>query len=251
MSTPTKVTDTMAKGMLGAISGASTFSVFSEEGALPGHLSIEGLVAWLSTKMKQTDEEIRGRMSEVNDQKDAEKKLHALISELQGCVKKDAAGGMVDVPLDLGDKKKVHDSKLYKSLDAEGKQAIDALLDKVSHKFEVTENTMLPPGAGSGTPTFLPAGTVFDSGQYGEYTTRGLKDSQFKVLPDAKMSNDDLETSIKSLTEAASALGSNDEVNMIGLQSQISARAQLVQLVSNMISSVTDTNRSIIQNCKV
>jgi len=61
-------------------------------------------------------------------------------------------------------------------------------------------------------------------------------------------------TDVKALSDALgdeiNASTSSNEMNMIKLQSAISARGQMIQMISNMVASFSETSKSIIGNTR-
>lgn len=205
---------------------ATKLSTAGLDTGLPPSLSMSDLVTWLTTHVRTTDESIRADMAAMGSLKDRQKALSSLASELRSL--KIGAGSDGKVVLDDEAIKDLEG--LRGTLGPDGDKALDALLGKVDRpegKWVVCSAD--DPGASE----------YYD---YSSPTKTGYK----KFVAPATVSSGTLDEAIKSLGDAQQALSGESEVGMIRLQSALSARGQLLSLVSNVLASVNDTAKGIV-----
>ncbi len=226
-------------GPSGTLSKAA--AALSAVRVLPEHISLEGLVAWLGARMRQTDDAIRAKMKSMHGAKERQAEIQGVLSSLNAAKTTDLGHGRVEAPAPLDDPEKFRASELYRTADDKTREAFDAFLASVEPRgflvnADVTvgsvtykKGSVIPPEVANSIP--VPDGT-------------------FTELP-PRIHKDHLESVTKSLSEALNASNATNEIEMIELQTQISARSQIIQLVSNMIASFNDSAKSVIGNSRV
>src|SRR5438067_9629270 len=75
-------------------------------------------------------------------------------------------------------------------------------------------------------------------------------DGTVMVKGDHKVSRDETKSAIDALTQDLSSLQSNNDTNMIKLQSAISSRSQMIEMISNMVHSIDDTAKNVVGNLR-
>lgn len=184
---------------------------------LPPSLSMSDLVTWLTSRVRTTDESIRADMAAMGSLKDRQKALSSLASELRSL--KIGADGDGKVALD--DKAIAALEGLRGTLGPDGDKALDALLGKIERPAPTLLLSSKDDPTGPGAPT----------------TGDGKP---------AHVSTATLDETVKALGDAQQALSGESEIGMIRLQSALSARGQLLSLVSNILASVNDTAKGIV-----
>lgn len=209
---------------------APKLSTVGLDTGLPPSLSMSDLVSWLTTRVRTTDEGIRADMAAMGSLKDRQKALSSLASELRSL--KIGADGEGKVALD--DKAIAALEGLRGTLGPDGDKALDALLGKVDRPASaLVACSKDDPGAIASTITDVFTGAVITT--YGKLVT-----------PPPQVSTATLDETVKALGDAQQALSGESEIGMIRLQSALSARGQLLSLVSNILSSVNDTAKGIV-----
>ena len=198
-------------------------------------LSVGEAMQYLGTYLGKSDREIRAKMEELQQSKQNGEKLGDKITTLQTIMRNADGDGWVRDPALV---QKAHD--LFKDdpqlLSILSPAARDALARLDSHygdtKIDFTAGFTKLVGGSSGAET-------------GKTGILGLPE-----VSDARVHKDDLDSTIKALTEQASQLSSSNELKMIQLQSAISARGNLLSMVSNMVKSFDDNAKSIVGNMR-
>jgi len=206
---------------------------------LPGELSLGEMMSWLSKRMQDSDGAIRSKMASVNARKVQGETLTAFIEALRSSRLKnaDAGDGCLKLEPPLDDLSKIRESDFYKSIAQEDRGPLDALLAEI----QPAGYLLVAPGP------WGPAGKVVRSPD--ELAGYGVPSSAFVEIP-PRMNKDKFEDAIQNLGDMGKTLGSRDEMEMIQLQSAISARGQLLQMVSNMIASFNSTADKIVGNVR-
>lgn len=217
--------------------------------ALPADLTVDGLLAWLSTKMRDADGDIRARMDAMTSAKNREKQFDQVLSSLENAQKKDKLpDGSVAMDPPLDDPAAFRESDFYKSLDSDARKAIDEVLNGVQPPALVVTCDDLTTHAGSGSERHWNKGAVINADDAAYWSVTAATDGVTAVP--GRMNKDALDKTVASLKDAITSIGSNDEVEMINLQAKISAAGQLSQLVSNMLATSHDTAKTIIGNTR-
>ncbi len=246
-TTPSKSTS-LATPMLstfkptaGAMAASATTPMPS---GLPSQMSITDLMGWLSVQMSKSESVIRGQMGDIQATKAQQEKISQL-EELLRAQKTGADGDVAHLPAEFANGT-FKNEDWYKNMSAEGKATIQALVDKTSQDRYYYEPGVYTPAGGASIPAGfdgtgkIPPGAEAVPGQPGLYWTQG----------DGSVKTSAIDDTLKGLDNEMSATGSSSEMQMIQLQSAVSARGQALQLISNMISSFNDTSKAIIGNTR-
>lgn len=208
---------------------------------LPTDINLAGLMDWLTKRMDDSDSDIRSMMTDVNKRKVQKEALNELIAALRETKKNpDVGGGFPQVEPPLDDPKAIRGSQFFASLDAADQKKLGEILDGI---YPTQFKVVAPIYFGSKTYS---AGDVISAE---EAAALGLKPGFLAELP-PRMSKEHLDADISTLGEMVNAIGSHDEIEIIKLQSAISARGQLLQMVSNMLASFNKTSDGVIGNMR-
>ncbi|MBI2392691.1 MAG: hypothetical protein HYV09_24105 [Deltaproteobacteria bacterium] len=206
---------------------------------LPADINLAGLMDWLGNRMNDSDTNIRSMMTDINKGKVQKEALNELIAALRETKKNtDVGGGYVKVEPPFDDPKAIKGSDFFESLNATDKAKLSAILDRI-YPAEVKVMVMTVAGkvdSGKRIPADDPAAA-------------GIKPGDPEYLP-PRIKQEHLDDDIRTLGDMVSTIGSHDEIEMIKMQSAISARGQLLQMVSNMMASFNQTNDKVIGNMR-
>ena len=198
-------------------------------------LGIAEMMEYLGDYLNKSDGDIRTQMNEIRDSKADSEKLGTLSTSLQNIIDKADKDGWVRNPDAVAATRALLGSD--PTLLAHLPQPVrDALNQLGSHLGDTTTTyTMEPPKSGD---TFGP----------GDIGTKYPVDKIVSV--DAKVSKDDLDGAMNALKTQMGAMASSNELKVIQLQSAISARGNLLSMVSNMVKSFDDNAKSIVGNMR-
>lgn len=201
--------------------GLSTIGL---ETGLPPSLSMSDLVSWLSSHIRSTDTAIRNDMAGMSSLKDRQAAISRLTSELHNLKL-----GAVDGKCPMTEESIQALKDLRDTLGPDAQKTIDGLLGSVEYPKHEEPTTEDDP---AGFPDYDKVGKL-----------KGYK----KLVEDPpRITTTALDEGVKSLGDAQQALSSESEIGMIRLQSAMSARGQLLSLVSNILASVNETAKGIV-----
>lgn len=207
----------------------TSLSKIGLETGLPPSLSMSDLVSWLSSHIRSTDTAIRNDMAGMSSLKDRQAAISRLTGELH-----DLKLGAVDGKCTLTEESIQTLKELRDTLGPDAQKTIDGLLGAVEYPTHRVPTTADDPEATIVVPK-LPEPLV------------GEKNDYYKVVADSpRLTTTALDEGVKSLGDAQQALSSESEIGMIRLQSAMSARGQLLSLVSNILASVNETAKGIV-----
>lgn len=216
---------------------------------LPANLGLDSLMAWLATKMRDSDADIRSKMADMGTRKELQTELNDLTIALRDSFSgADAGGGYLEVKPPLDNPAGIRNAQWYKALDTNTRSQIDAVLEKIGapgYRVGIASVTIAT-ADGSGKSTYNKGDWL--SREEGERLGGAKAEGIYPV--GARMHKDDIERAVASLGDISKSLSSNDEIQMIELQSKISARGQLLQLVSGMIGSFNQNAEKILGNMR-
>lgn len=222
----------LAKSALGAapslpftkeLAPASLSKVGLETG-LPPSLSMTDLVSWLSAHIRSTDTAIRNDMAGISSLKDRQSAISHLTSQLRNL--KLGAGSDGKATLTEESIQALKDMRDTMGPDAQ--KTIDGLLGAVEYPTHSEPTTKDDPDA-------VAVEVPFSEPLY------------FKTVADPpRITTTALDEGVKALGDAQQALSGESEIGMIRLQSAMSARGQLLSLVSNILASTNETAKGIV-----
>jgi hypothetical protein len=213
----------------------------------PTKLSVGELMAWVSIQLDATDKDLRMQMTKMGTVKDQQANLSKLIETLR------AAHGAPGDKATLSPDPRTLDA--YKGLSKEGKDAIDKLCAAAGAK----PDRALSPGEMTAVPEpspFFPFTPITKFYSPEDLVAKGDayvgKDgvTYAKGTPPGAVDKGTVADAMEAMDKELSANQSSSEMDMIKLQSAISARGQMIQLVSNMIHQMDETSKSIVGNVR-
>ncbi|MBL8714565.1 MAG: hypothetical protein JNL79_01140 [Myxococcales bacterium] len=223
----------LAKSALGAapslpftkeLAPASLSKVGLETG-LPPSLSMTDLVSWLSAHIRSTDTAIRNDMAGISSLKDRQSAISHLTSQLRNL--KLGAGSDGKATLTEESIQALKDMRDTMGPDAQ--KTIDGLLGSIEHPTHEEPTTEDAPGA------------------YPVLDAKGDIKGYLRTVEDPpRITTTALDEGVKALGDAQQALSGESEIGMIRLQSAMSARGQLLSLVSNILASTNETAKGIV-----
>ena len=185
---------------------------------MPGNLTIEELVQWLGMQLNTTDEALRTQMTAMTSSKDRLAKL--------GEVKVDIDQLRSDGGKNEKDGVTYRDMGSYYSYEA---RIPDAKLAALSPELRKQYEDMMAsshPCLDKSDPDH-----AVDTGR------REVSDTQLKAFSEA-------------IQNEMTGLSSSNETRLMTLQSAVSARSQMVEMISAMIKKSTDTASAIVGNMR-
>jgi hypothetical protein len=237
--------------------------------SLPTGLTMDGLMTWLGQTLGTTDAQLQDRMSKMTDAKNQQGALQSAIENLRGL--KIGAGTDGKCPLPDSFKTGAYQNEdWYKSLPKTAQQKIDALVGSAAafQDDEIMSAGVAALGISPGDQWKLASGGTVVGPDGKTYTgddvrLAGRKDLLSKGLAydtggggltkttgDLAFSTDKIDEAIKDLDGQMSDMSSGNEMDMIKLQSAVSARAQMIQMISNVVHSMDDTTKQIVGNVR-
>jgi len=203
-------------------------------------LSIDELMEWITVQLNKTDGELQRQMNKMSKAKDQQ----AAVAKLIETLRKAHGGAPSGTTCKLDPDPRLTDA--YKSLSPEGKDVIDKLCEDAG----ATPDRAM--GAGEtliviGDSKTYDADAAVKAGlaYVGTDGKTYVKGNPPGVVDKAKVAE-----VLEAMDKELSATTSSNEMDMIKLQSAISARGQMIQLVSNMIHQMDETSKSIVGNVR-
>jgi hypothetical protein len=231
-STPTPTTIASSSMLVGGSSSSKL--------GLPERMDLASLMMWLSNKMRDSDANIRAKMADMNDRKVIQKELNDLVIAFrESRTGKDWGDGYVGVKATLDNPDAIRKSAWFNALDTTTRDQVDTMLSAVH----------MPAYRFIGKSYTATDGSKYATGDWVDPSVIGEVDENFEPLG-TRISKDQIDRAVQSLGDISKNLSSNDEIQMIELQSTISARGQLLQMVSNMIASFNETAKNIAGNMR-
>lgn len=227
----------------------------------PPFLSIDEMMSWLSGQLRKSDDLLRKEMADMGDAKGQAQSLQGAIEMLRAAKMTDGgssgsgAHNMMDGEAHSLIDGSYKSKSWYQHLSPKAKRLIDDFAatcgqDKTYGVEDLDKEAMFQTCDG-------PKGMGYPGESYKKLLADG--DPRIHMNPDGKSFTvsgdgvaitDKVDDVIKGLGEELQTIQSNNELQMIGLQSQISARANLLQMVSNIVRSFEDTSKGIVGNLR-
>jgi hypothetical protein len=215
-------------------------------------LGINELMQYLSGYMNKSDADLRSKMADLKTNKDKAEQLGKITEMLNGLAGKVDSGKITD-PDSV---KKVRDliaknPDLMKGLSADGLKALTELTAAAQVDVNCTvacgiTNVPVDPGAYADE-----SGQIFNPDGSPIFTASGAPlFGEIKREETCSLSKDAVDAASKVIAQELSTNTSANELKMIELQSAISARGNLLSMVSNMVKSFDDNAKSIVGNMR-
>ena len=213
--------------------------------SLPENMDLSSLMTWLGTKMRDSDAAIRSRMSDMNDRKIIQNEINDLmIAFRESRSGEDQGGNWLAVKPPLDNPEGIRNSDWYAALDSGTRKQIDDVLALV-HPADYVVGADTKKVYSDGSTYSWKKGDLIDADTVAKHEL-----SEYVKPLKARVEKDKFEGALQTLGDIAKNAGSKDEIEMIELQSAISARGQLLQMVSNMIASFNETAKGIVGNVR-
>ena len=257
MSIAIGYTDKPLPAALQSLNGADPASV----AGLPPNMSLDELMGWLGNQMSKTDTQLREQMASMADDKNTQGAIGKAVEELNRLQMADAGDAKDKVEpkwIDPAAPGFYQNEDWYKALSPDAKKTIDTMVSHMGADRPASTEDVLTAGmrafainthyGSDGTiamSTHVPSGEqqLIDEG-------RGYRstDGTLMIHGDHEVSRADVKEAMDGLQNELSSLQSSNETNMIKLQSAVQARSQMIELVSNMVKSFSDTGNSVVRN---
>lgn len=205
----------------------------------PNAMTPEGLMVYLGTRMGSLDDQ----MTTIMDREKKAQRVRAEIGELQTL--------LAELPSD-DDKQKDLDFPDAEHFNAEVNQRIEnikALDPKLGASIEARLNDAGQIGTKSTTVT--PTLSPNEAQRYSQaQIDKWYEDNPPYQVYDTSFKTGEVEASKDYLGLVAKDLESGSQMDMIGLQSLMSARQTAIQLATNLLAALNDSAKSVVGNIR-
>lgn len=219
----------------------------SSASSIPQGMDLASLMTWLSGRMRKSDDAIRAKMADMETRKGTQKELTNLVNALRESRRGgDIGDGTIQLAAPLNDPDNIRNAEWFKNLDPTMRDKLENLFKSFRNEGYIVKSDELSVETAGGKTTWK-RDSVISEAEMKEY---GLKEDAKLVKVNARLPKDQFEDAILNLGDMSKDLGNSDEIEMIKLQSEVSARGQLLELISNMMAKASRTSDAIIGNLK-